>query len=103
MFEDFESEEEIIGWLEDQGALTIEGVDESGEIVLRMIPEKMKQVFPELYYDMRKEIDMALWELYEMGYVRVSYDEDLNPSFSITEEGKKIMEKYGYGGETKHD
>lgn len=103
MFEEDMPEDKIIGWLEDEGALTIEGIDEDGELVLKMIPEKMKEVFPELYESLSEEINEALLELYDAGYIDISYNEELKPVFSINESGKKILNKYGYGDETKND
>ena len=68
-----------------------------------MIPERMKEVFPELYESLSEEINYALMELYDAGYIDISYSEDLKPAFSINEKGKKILNKYGYGDETKND
>ena len=95
MFDDM-SDDEMIGWLEDQGALILEGVDENGEFILRMNADKMKEVFPEFYEAMMDDLSDTLMELYELGYVDISYNEHLEAGFSISEEGRRIMKKHGY-------
>jgi hypothetical protein len=96
MFDEESPEDKIIGWLEDEGALVMEGVDENGEIVMKMVPEKLKQVFPELYDSFMHQVDQSIMLLYDAGYVDISYDEELRPRFSITEAGTKILKRYGY-------
>ena len=97
------SDDELIGWLEDEGALVMEGVDANGEIVLKVNSEKMKAIYPELYELMNQELSEVLLNLYEMGLVDVSYDDNLEARFSISEEGKKMMDKYGFGLEEDND
>ena len=88
--------EEMMAWLEEQGALEWSGMDETGDRVLRVNPEKMKEVYPELYQAMEEDIAMQIDMLYQMGLVEVSLDDDLNEYYSITEDGRKLMAKYGY-------
>jgi len=40
------------------------------------------------------EITKALMQLFEKGFINVSYDENLEPRFQITEEGQKAMESW---------
>jgi predicted transcriptional regulator len=36
-----------------------------------------------------------MMQLYEMGLVNITYDEDLNVVFELTEEGKKVSKDFG--------
>ena len=40
------------------------------------------------------ELTEALMSLFEKGAINVSYDENLEPRFEITEEGKQLMENW---------
>ena len=40
------------------------------------------------------ELTQALMSLFEKGFINVSYDENLEPRFEITEEGQKSMESW---------
>ena len=40
------------------------------------------------------ELTEALMSLFEKGHITVDYDENLEPRFSITEEGKTAMENW---------
>lgn len=92
MFDD----DETMAWLEEQGALEWSGMDETGDRVLKINPEKMKEVYPELYQAMEEDMMLQLDMLYQMGLVEISLDDDLNERYSITEEGRKVLKKYGY-------
>lgn len=96
MFDDNASDDEIVEWLESEGALVWTGMDGEGERVLSINAKKMKEVAPELYEAMAEDIMYDIMGLYELGLVDVSYDEDLVAHFTITEEGKKMMDKYGF-------
>jgi predicted transcriptional regulator len=41
-----------------------------------------------------EELTEALMSLFEKGAINVSYDENLEPRFEITERGKKIIETW---------
>lgn len=87
------NDDEIIGYLEDQGAVIWDGVAENGEAVFRFDLEKLKVVMPDLYAEVMNDIDKDLMHLYEMGLVEVEYDEDLNPLFRPTKKGMRWAEK----------
>jgi hypothetical protein len=72
-------------------------MDGEGERVLSINAERMKEIAPELYESMAEDIMYDIMGLYELGLVEVSYDEELVAHFKITEEGKRIMNKHGYG------
>ena len=40
------------------------------------------------------ELTESLLSLFEKGLINVTYDENLEPRFKITEEGQTIMEKW---------
>jgi hypothetical protein len=51
-----------------------------------------------------KELNNDLMELYEIGLIEVSYDDNLDPMFSISPEGLKFMEEKGFSiEEDKND
>jgi hypothetical protein len=85
------SDDEMIGYLEDQGAIIWEGQAEDGQAVFRFDLEKLQKIMPELYNEIMLDIDKDLMELYKMGFVELEYDENLNAMFRITEEGAKFM------------
>jgi len=76
------------------GAIEIEGVDETGELVLS-ISERAKDIAPELWAAHVQHIDETLLELYKSGYMDVEYDEDLEPNFKLSDEGIKIAKEMG--------
>ena len=86
------SDDEIIGWLEQEGAVIWEGMDQNGEAIFRFDLEKLKDVMPPLYEEIMSDIDSDLMVLYEQGFVDIDYDEDLNARFRATEKGLKWME-----------
>lgn len=92
---EFETEDAMIGYLVEQGAMTIAGVTEDGEITYNMVPEVLQEVFPELYESFMGEIEGAVLTLVEEGYVNVDYDENLKPWFSLTKEGERAVEALG--------
>lgn len=99
MFEDNEDEvdEALLAWLEEEGALNWVGMDNDGERVLTVNPDKMREVYPELYEAMMQDLNSMLNSLMDLGYITSGIDEDGEEVFSISEEGRKIMEKFGYG------
>lgn len=76
------------------GAIEIEGVDESGEIIFA-ISEKAKDIAPELWESHIRHIDESLLSLYKMGLIDIEYDENLNATIHIKEEGKKVAKELG--------
>jgi hypothetical protein len=89
------SDDEIIGWLEEEKAIIWDGMDENGEAIFRFDLERLKVVMPELYTDIMADIDSDLMVLYEEGFVEIDYDEDLNARFKATPKGLRWMEESG--------
>ena len=56
----------------------------------------MKVLLPEMYDDIMAGINDNLMSLYQMGYVKIEYNEDLKAVFSATEEGFTFFKDQGY-------
>lgn len=98
-FEDVydEDTERIIGALEDAGIMDWTGFDETGDRVYKIDMAKLSVEFPELYDMMMDDMNQDLMHLYEVGLINITYNEDLEPMYEITEEGRKMMEENGFG------
>lgn len=86
------SDDEMIGWLEEQGAIVWDGVADNGEAVFRFDLDKLKIVMPELHDEVMADIDNDLMELYKDGFVELEYDEDLNALFRATDKARKLFD-----------
>lgn len=87
--------ETMLGELEDKGVFEWVGMDENGERIMQPNMEKMREEAPELYELMMDDVTSMLHNLYDMGLVTVEYTENLEPLFSVSEEGKKFMQEMG--------
>jgi hypothetical protein len=76
------------------GAVTLEGMDESGEMIFA-INEKAKDIAPELWEAHHEYVDNSLMKLYELDLLQVEYDENLEATLHLTEEGKKLAKEMG--------
>jgi len=76
------------------GAISFEGVDESGEIIYS-ISDSAKELAPELWQSHIEYVDKSLIELYEQGLVEIEYNEKLEATIHITPEGQKIAKEKG--------
>ena len=93
MDEERESDMELQHYL-DIGAVTIEGVDENGEIIFA-IHEKAKEIAPELWEAHIRHVDESLLKLYEKGLMEVEYNEDLEAILHLSPEGQKLAKEMG--------
>ena len=87
-------ESEMLDYYIEIGAIEIAGIAEDGEFIFA-ITEIAKELAPDLWEAHQEHVDNSLLELYEMGLVNVTYDENLNPTFELTEEGKKVSKQFG--------
>jgi hypothetical protein len=99
--EDFEylSEDETDDFVErmiEAGILVEDGFDEDGELTYTYNFELMKVLLPEMYDEIMTGINDNLINLYELGFVKVEYNEDLKAVFSATEEGIEFFKDQGY-------
>ncbi len=76
------------------GAISIEGMDEKGEIIFA-IHEKAKEVAPELWEAHIKYVDESLLKLYQEGLMQVEYNEDLEAMLHLSPEGQKVAKEMG--------
>jgi hypothetical protein len=76
------------------GAVTIEGVDENGEIIFA-IHEIAKDIAPELWEAHIRHVDESLLKLYEEGLMEVEYDENLEATLHLSPEGQILAKQMG--------
>ena len=89
--ENYDELEEFMNYLEEDGVLEWVGMDESGERTFIFNFEKLYDVFPELYEAMIQELDKELMHLYQLGFVEIEYDQNLNARFKITDDGRQYL------------
>lgn len=93
------SEEEIAKlqkYLIDVGALELHGMTEDGDITFKMNMEVLKEALPPLYEQIMQDIDKTMLDLYQEGLVEVSYDENLDASFGVSDEAYNKLREKGY-------
>jgi hypothetical protein len=76
------------------GAIELAGVDESGEMIFE-IKEIAQEIAPELWEAHIEYVDKNLVELYEAGYIKVEYDDNLEAMISLSQEGFEIAKQRG--------
>ncbi len=76
------------------GAIEVEGVDEDGELIFS-ISEKAKDLAPELWQAHSDYIDRSLIKLYEDGLINVEYDENLEATITVNENGMEAVRQLG--------
>jgi DNA-binding PadR family transcriptional regulator len=95
MEEDFEfNSDDKLEYYISIGAIELAGVDNTGEFIYK-ITEAASEVAPELWDAHEEYVDKSLMDLYEKGLVNVSYDENLEATLELTEEGKEIAKQMG--------
>ena len=82
----FDNDDEFFQYLLENGAM------EPGEPLYRFNINVLEKVLPEAAEVLKEEIDNDLMHLYEMGLIEISYNENLEATFSISEKGKKYVE-----------
>lgn len=91
--EDYEDDAKMAHYLE-IGAIEVAGVDETGEIIFE-IKESAKEIAPELWEAHMDYVDRNLTELYQAGLIKVDYDENLEATISLSQEGYEIAKQKG--------
>ncbi len=79
----------------DIGAIREAGFDENGEILFEIDEIRTKELAPELWESHMQYVDNSLIELYKDGLLDVEYDENLEATFHLTQEGFDIALKKG--------
>jgi hypothetical protein len=96
-FDDMTDEETefVIQYLVDRGAAEWDGMDQYGERMFRFNMDILAEVMPELWQQVMEDVDQTLLELFEAGLANVEYDENLEATISLTEEGEQILKHLG--------
>lgn len=76
------------------GAVNLVGLNDDGEAVYE-ITELAQEIAPELWQAHIDYVDSAMMELFEAGLLNVEYDENLEATIHLTEEGYEIAKEYG--------
>ena len=84
-------EDDFVDYMIEVGILQEDGFDEDGEVTYTYNFELMKVLMPEMYDEIMAGITNNLMNLYELGLVKVEYDEDLQAHFSATEDGQEFF------------
>jgi DNA-binding PadR family transcriptional regulator len=87
-------DDEILAHYVEIGAITFEGIDENDEFIYK-ISEDAKDIAPDLWAAHTEYIDKTLIDLYSKGFLEVEYDENLEATFKISEEGIQIAKDSG--------
>ena len=82
-------EEAFVAMLLDYGALYIGGVNDDGDQLYFMDAKIMKEVCRPFYDMWMADIDDGLLELYTLGLLDVTYNENLEPRFSVRTEPRE--------------
>ena len=95
MMENFDSEDgDMLDYYIQIGAIEVAGISEDGEFIFG-ITDIAKDVAPDLWEAHQNHVDESMLQLYDMGLVNITYDEDLNATFELTEEGKEVSKQFG--------
>ena len=76
------------------GAVNLVGLNDDGEAVYE-ITEQAQELAPELWQAHIDYVDQTMLELFEAGLLNVEYDENLEATIHLTEEGYGIAKEYG--------
>jgi hypothetical protein len=89
-----ENDEDRMSYYLEIGAIEVAGVDETGELIFE-IKESAKEIAPELWEAHMDYVDRNLTELYQAGLIKVDYDENLEATISLSQEGYEIAKQKG--------
>lgn len=96
-YDKFEDDsEEFISMLENEGVLGWVGMAADGDRLMSFDMDKLKNTHPELHEVIIEDINSSIIDLYDKGLVEVEYDEDLKATFTISDEGKELLESLGF-------
>ena len=89
------NKDDILEYYLSMGVVKLEGMDESGEIIYSIDEELAKEYAPELWQSHVEYVDRSLMDLYEKGLVEIEYDENLEATIHLNEEGFRIAKENG--------
>jgi hypothetical protein len=87
--------DEVLAYYLEIGVVSLEGMDESGELIYSINPEMAKEYAPELWQSHMDYVDKSLINLYEAGLAEIEYDEDLQATIHLSPEGQKLAKEMG--------
>ena len=93
--EDDEADDSLMAHYVELGIVSLEGMDENGEMIFSINEKLAKELAPELWQSHMEYIDRSLLELFEAGLLEVEYDEDLEAHIHISPEGEKAAREKG--------
>lgn len=76
------------------GAINVYGIDDDGEFIFE-ISENAKDIAPELWESHSNYVDKSLMKLYDAGLINITYDENLEASVELSEEGYREAKRLG--------
>lgn len=89
-----DDKDDMLDYYIEIGAVEVAGISEDGEFIYAITP-LAKELAPDLWQAHEKHVDQSLMSLYDMGLVSVSYDENLQATLELTDEGKKKAKEFG--------
>ena len=89
------NDDEVLAYYLEIGVVSLEGMDENGEMIYSINQELAKDLAPELWQSHVDYVDRSLIELYEAGLVEIEYDENLQATLHLSPEGQKIAKEKG--------
>lgn len=76
------------------GAISIEGVDPNGELILS-VTDKAKELAPDLWQAHIEYVDKQLIDLYKKGLIEVEYNENLEAMFKLSPKAAEDIKDKG--------
>ena len=76
------------------GAIELAGMDEDGEFIFN-ITDRAKKLAPELWQAHQDHVDESLIELYNKGLINVTYNDNLEATIEMSDEGKRMAKEFG--------
>ena len=89
------NDDEMLAYYLEIGVVSLEGMDENGEMIYSINQELARDLAPELWQSHIDYVDKSLIELYEAGLVEIEYDENLQATLHLSPEGQKIAKEKG--------
>ena len=88
-------DDDVLAYYLEIGVINLEGMDEDGEMIYSIDQERAKEYAPELWQSHINYVDDSLISLYKAGLAKIEYDEDLQATIHLSEEGQKLAKEMG--------
>ena len=80
--ESFENDD-LMSYYMEIGVISVEGLDENGEIIYSIDEELAEEYAPELLQSHKEYVDRSLVELYKAGLIGIEYNENLEATIHM--------------------